>query len=130
MEDEDLEKTNNEDCGQRARCLATLRKRRQREDKIESRPVYTMLRRALILHQLARGLHCVYVSLVYNSDWLCVLETALPYLTLSCLVLCAPVNLGSSVASAQVNCRRFESQDSLFFSKKLLLQVNCSTELN
>ena len=79
MEDEDLEETNNEDCGQRARRLATLinlRKRRQREDKIESRPhstcvslytsydcVYTMLRRALIRHQFARGLHCVYVSL-------------------------------------------------------------------
>ena len=39
MEDEDLEETNNEDCGQRARRLATLRKRRQREDKIESRPI-------------------------------------------------------------------------------------------
>ena len=35
MEDKDLEETTNEDCGQRARHLATLRKRRQREkDKI------------------------------------------------------------------------------------------------
>ena len=41
MEDEDLEETNNEDCGQRARRLATLRKRRQREDRIESRPYST-----------------------------------------------------------------------------------------
>ena len=35
MEDEDLEETNNEDCGQRPRRLATLM-RRQREDKIET----------------------------------------------------------------------------------------------
>ena len=41
MEDEDLEETNNEDCRQRARRLATFRKRRQREDKIESRPYST-----------------------------------------------------------------------------------------
>ena len=42
MEDEDLEETNNADCGQRARRLATLKKRRQREkDKIESRPYST-----------------------------------------------------------------------------------------
>ena len=38
MEDEDLEETNNEDCGQRARRLATLRKREK--DKIESRPIH------------------------------------------------------------------------------------------
>ena len=42
MEDEHLEETNNEDCGQRGRRLATLRKRRLREkDKIESRPYST-----------------------------------------------------------------------------------------
>ena len=71
MEDEDLEETNNEDCGQRARRVATLRKRRGQDRKQTLFNmcipvyfvycVYTMLRLALIRHQLARG---VYVSLV------------------------------------------------------------------
>ena len=40
MEDEDLEETNNEDCGQRARRLATLIKE-EKTNKIESRPYST-----------------------------------------------------------------------------------------
>ena len=67
MEDEDMEETNNEDCGQRARRLATLRKRRQREKDDYSTCVsivYTMLRRALIRHQLARGLHCIALVII------------------------------------------------------------------
>ena len=55
MEDEDLEETNNEDCGQRARRLATLRKRRQREkDKIESRPIQQV-------HPCILRIMCIYV---------------------------------------------------------------------